>query len=364
VDIIGKFGVLSALSSMFFGLVCVAQTVKPVPVSKSHTPEMSSSTLAADAERYQKLLDDPDIGSDPDIRQELYGKLVEATCQGKRLKLQEILGNSSGDSVYSTCTKRLMAEGRAGSALKVQPTSTANTPPASVSAQCALVAALPTANATFTKYAYTLQCPPGVTPNALAISAPASSHPLVTDAQRIESAEGIAFQSYDAAKATVSFSFPGGASSHSFQVRALAGSADVVIATYVIASGSVTDLAKCQAVPLPAGCSTATVQLPVSLAVKCPSEPQDTNSDAPTLNFVDTGSKSVSGKLREPATGSVRVCRGGVPLGNPGKVKVDGTFDIDLSTLSDDQQLEQGQKIVAQFTSDRSISGLPSTTMS
>jgi hypothetical protein len=87
-----------------------AQTTMPTTSLRSAPTKKSAPSAADKAQEYQSLLDDADISSDADVRAAIYTKWVAATCEVKRLKVQQVLGSADDKLaaiVYSACTKRL-----------------------------------------------------------------------------------------------------------------------------------------------------------------------------------------------------------------------------------------------------------------
>ena len=127
-------------TSMLLGTPIEAQTRSPrTPQAANQKPvQLSSSTdWNAQIQKYQALLNDVDIASDPDAKHAVYLKWVDATCQSKRAKVLEAIGDSDislANTVYSTCVKRLQAQessdGMAGATGEAaNPTIPADNPP-------------------------------------------------------------------------------------------------------------------------------------------------------------------------------------------------------------------------------------------
>ena len=106
---------------------------------------------------------------------------------------------------------------------------------------CVVIAAPPSKGDTNTKYAYSVACSAGVTPNSMAIISTAPTQSTLTSAKAIAYAEGIvygsAFGSYDASAGVARFTFPDGTTSHSFELVVPTAST-VQSATYRITSGA------------------------------------------------------------------------------------------------------------------------------
>ena len=99
---------------MSLGTVGTAQTptkAKTSTASRTANTTASIASLDAQAQKYQQLLNDVDISSDPDVRSAVYAKWVAATCQSKRLQFQQSgVDASLGAAIYQNCTKRLLAD--------------------------------------------------------------------------------------------------------------------------------------------------------------------------------------------------------------------------------------------------------------
>ena len=127
-------------TSMLLGTPLGAQTPSPSNAQTASRKTSQKSTSAdwdKQIQRYQALLNDVDITSDPDVRHAVYLKWVDATCQSKRASVQEALGGSDTSlaaTIYSSCVKRLQAqESNSGvpgaTGTSTNPSTTAATPP-------------------------------------------------------------------------------------------------------------------------------------------------------------------------------------------------------------------------------------------
>jgi hypothetical protein len=376
-----QFLVCTMLLSLLQGTIAAAQTpaTKKQSTGKKDTNIAKSiASLEAEAAKYQELLKDIDVKSDPEIGRALYGKWADATCQGKKLKLQQLLGSEdayTGESVYNACMERLHnAEAAAlssSSAAPPQPTpakqpAAAATPAvsaASTGPPCSLERAPETASGSNTIYAYTIKCTGDVKPNAIAISM-AKTQPAITDAQGkafaqgFASAMGITLSSYDSIKSIIGFTFPPGANPQTFELLVPTASTQLTSATYFIASGSVKDATTCQASSPAAGCSIDAILVPIpnpKPATTCPNELVDLAVATPTLNAIEVGSDSATGTVPKATSGRVQLCSGTTLVGAPATVGADGKFKVTLPKVT------SGEGVTAQFTNADNVSGPPST---
>jgi hypothetical protein len=99
--------------STLMGTIVVAQT-PGAATSQAPTKTLGKRTTPADwdvqAAQYQALLNDVDISSDQDVKHAIYRKWVDATCNSKRAKIEQVVGGSDASfaaSIYSACVKRL-----------------------------------------------------------------------------------------------------------------------------------------------------------------------------------------------------------------------------------------------------------------
>jgi hypothetical protein len=142
---IRKLSAWAILTSMLLGTFLEAQTTNsPAPPASARKPAQKSTSTdwGAQAQKYQSLLNDVDIASDPDVKHAIYLKWIDATCQSKRAMVQQAVGGSDTSlaaSVYSACAKRLQAEesngtttvaaGSSGNSASASGTPPVNTPP-------------------------------------------------------------------------------------------------------------------------------------------------------------------------------------------------------------------------------------------
>jgi hypothetical protein len=100
-------------TSILFGPPLGAQTPgasKSKPTSRKTTQKLIPTDWDKQAKKYQGLLADVDISSDPDVKHAVYMKWADATCQSKRSSVHEALGGSDtsvSNAVYTACAKRL-----------------------------------------------------------------------------------------------------------------------------------------------------------------------------------------------------------------------------------------------------------------
>jgi hypothetical protein len=237
---------------------------------------------------------------------------------------------------------------------------------------CKLAATPAIAIGSDTKFTFTVACTAGAKPNAMVISM-AQTKPAITDGQGkvfmqgLASAMGISLNYYDSMNSIMGFTFPSTANPQTFEVVVPTAATELTSATYYIASGGVTDAKTCQATSSVVGCSVGAILVPFprpKLVRMCPNEPLDATSGPPTLNALDVGDDSVTGKLPKTASGTVKLCRGGLPLGSAVAVDAKGEFTVTgLTKLSAAESLKAGDKVQAQFTSTENVSGSPSANL-
>ncbi|HEY4933594.1 MAG TPA: hypothetical protein VII23_18675 [Terriglobales bacterium] len=124
-----KFSAWIALVSMVLVSAGDAQTAAPAKASgatKTTSPKQSVASLDAQAQKYQQLLNDVDVTSDPDVKNAVYAKWVDVTCKRKQLELQQsALDASLAASIYQSCSKRLIANPAAAVAADAHQTANA-----------------------------------------------------------------------------------------------------------------------------------------------------------------------------------------------------------------------------------------------
>jgi hypothetical protein len=352
-------------------LVAAGQTssTKRSTVKKALTPAEQIATLTQEVQEYQALLQKPDVASDAYRRNKVKEQWIIATCNLEVLSLPASVVHDPKfvDGLKAACSERLNS----------QPVEAGITPPAkgavvppkaAANDQCSVDPDPPIASGLNTKYGYTIQCPKGVTPNAIAINT-AQAQPAITDAQGRAFAQGVAAAlgitppSYDSANSTVSFTFPVGAGPQGFELLVPTASTQITTATYLIAFGAVADATSCQPGP---GCSIGAIRIPVPKATTCPNDYNSAlSADVPTLDATDVGSDTLTGKVPKATSGTVQLCSGGVLIGSPVSVDKTGAFTVaGLKQLAATQSMKGGVQIQAQYTNAVNISGPPSPVLS
>lgn len=101
-----------AIGAVVIGEAQVQASKRVATSSNVAATTKSLTDLAEQAKKYETLLSDVDVKSDPDIRSAVYQKWVAATCQIKRVKLQQtgVADESLAAAIYSACTRRLSAQ--------------------------------------------------------------------------------------------------------------------------------------------------------------------------------------------------------------------------------------------------------------
>lgn len=116
-----KLAAWAQMVSLLLATLAEAQTSGPaIPHTTNRKPAQSSTSTDWDAQvqKYQALLNDVDVVSDPDVKRAVYSKWVEATCRSKRAKVQQAIGGADtglATSTYSACVKRLQSQESTGS---------------------------------------------------------------------------------------------------------------------------------------------------------------------------------------------------------------------------------------------------------
>ena len=349
-------------------------------------PTQAINSLEGQASKYQTLLKDEDISSEPEIRQALYDKWADATCTIKKLKLQQLLERDyteeEGTAVYSNCRSRLEKQKSDlesdGSARPPTPSPTKPESRATPQLDKMVDATAGTCHLaekydridSKAHFTYVLQCNRGVTPSELAIvSQP--GHAVLTNGEILSFQRDLEFKSYDEKTATSTFSLRSPSAMFEFDIPD--SSISPKQASVVIASGAVSQASECKADGQPVGCFIQEItSFPTLLSdqeagqpegteaetgqakpspaapagpASCPVDVVNETLDRPSITAIDHSAAppAVSGKMPTSKTGDVQICVDGKVLGAPVPVQNDGSFKAALSPGLKDNQVIQAQ---------------------